>query len=288
VTSLFDTLQSGLAQGALYALVGLGLSLSLGMMKVINIAHGDLIVLGVSLASAVAALSGLNALACSAIVFPLMFGIGWLLQRYLLNREDGTALSPLLLTFALSIVLQNLQQEVLSPRAASIVSDPSKSMRVASGAMLTETLPWLTVAVTVGLYALTGALMSSTRWGRQLRAIADDPGTARLVGVNDKRLLALTAGGILAVTSVAAIVHDAPSLTSSAGGSGLLLSALEAVFLAGPGSLWGTFIGGLVIGIVHALGQQAGAGLGEVCGHLVFLAALVVRPRGLFGRGVRP
>ncbi len=288
MTSFIELLLNGLMLGALYALFGLGLSMSLGIMKMINIAHGDLIVLGAYLASVVVNAFGLGALTSIALVLPAMFIIGWLLQTLVLNHVIGTnPLSPLLLTFGLSIVLQNILQEVFTANTRSLDAGEIGVAGFHVAGISVGALPLITAALTTGAYALTHMLIAKTRWGRQARAVADDPGAARLVGVDDKRFFALVTGFILAIISIAAVLYGIRTPFSPSAGPERLLFAFEAVVLGGLGSLWGTFLGGLVIGLAQVLGQQVDTGLGAFFGHLVFLVMLIARPQGFFGQGDR-
>jgi branched-chain amino acid transport system permease protein len=278
-----EILLNGLMLGALYALFGLGLSLSLGVMRMINIAHGDLIVLGAYLASVVVGALDLSPLASLVVVLPAMFGIGWVLQTVLLNRVVGAnPLSPLLLTFGLSIVLQNLMQQIFSADTRSLDAGELALQGLRLGEISIGVLPLLTTALSIGIYAATQALLAHSHWGRQARAVSDDPATARLVGMNDRRFFALMMGFIMAVISLAAVLYGMRTPFSPSAGPERLLFAFEAVVLGGLANLWGTFAGGLVIGLTQVLGQQIDTGLGAFFGHLVFLVMLVARPQGLF------
>lgn len=286
VTIFVETLLNGLMLGALYALFGLGLSLSLGVMRLINIAHGDLIVLGAYVTSVVMSLSGVGPLASLVVVVPVMFGIGWLLQRMLLNQVVGRdPLSPLLLTFGLSIVLQNLLQEIFTADTRSLRAGDLAQRSIEIEGVSVGALPLLSMMVSVLLFAGAYWVIERTHYGRQARAVSDDPATARLVGVNDRSFFALVTGCILATTAVAAVLYAIRTPFSPSAGPERLLYAFEAVVLGGLGSIWGTFIGGLVIGVTQLFGAKISSGLGPFFGHLVFLAALLARPQGLFGRG---
>jgi branched-chain amino acid transport system permease protein len=281
-----ETLMAGALLGMLYALFGLGLSLSLGVMRVINIAHGDLIVLAAYLSSVCAFGFGLDPLASLAVVVPVMFVTGWLLQALLLNRVAGRdAMSPLLLTFGLSIVLQNLLQEIFSADTRSLEAGALSTQSLAVGDLSVGLLPVLIAAVSLAVYALTYVLIRKTQWGRQVRAVANDAETSRLVGIDDRALFALMTGFIFAVIAIAGIFYGIRTPFSPSAGPERLLFAFEAVVLGGLGSIWGTFLGGLIIGLVQVFGAQLHTGLGPFFGHLVFLVVLIARPQGLFSKG---
>lgn len=285
MAGIVELLINGLMLGALYALFALGLSLSLGVMKMINLAHGDFIVLGAYLAGATMSATGWPALATIAVVLPVMFAIGWVLQTGLLNRVVGAnALSPLLVTFGLSVVIQNVLLEVFTANTRSLPSGELALQGLHLGEVSIGVLPLLITAVSLSLYAVTHLIVARTHLGRQARAVSDDPATARLVGVDDRRFFALMAGFVMAVTGLAAVLYGIRTPFAPAAGPDRLLFAFEAVVLGGLGSLWGSFAGGLVIGLAQVLGAQVNAGLGPFFGHLVFLFALLVRPQGLFGQ----
>ncbi len=286
MSEAIELLLNGLMLGALYALFALGLSLSLGVMKMINLAHGDFIVLGAYVAGATMSATGWSALSTVIIVLPAMFAMGWLLQRGLLNRVVGAhALSPLLVTFGLSIVIQNVLLEVFTANTRSLPAGDLAVQGLRIGNVSVGVLPLLISVVSIVMYAATHAIVARTHAGRQARAVADDPATARLVGVDDRRFFALVAGFVMAVTGLAAVLYGIRTPFAPAAGPERLLFAFEAVVLGGLGSLWGSFAGGLLIGVAQVLGAQLNTGLGPFCGHLVFLCVLLVRPQGLFAAG---
>ena len=280
-----ETLLNGLMLGALYALFGLGLSLSLGVMRMINIAHGDLIVVGAYFTSVAMELSGLGSLASLVLVLPLMFALGWLLQTVLLHRVIGQGpLPPLLLTFGLSIVLQNLLREIFTADTRSLRSGDIAQLGFDVGGVAIGILPLLSAVTSLLLLGATHWLIGNTHLGRQARAVSDDPSTARLVGIDDRRFFAIVTGFIFATIGIAAVLYAIRTPFSPSAGPERLLYSFETVVLGGLGSIWGTFIGGLVIGVAQLFGAKISSGLGPFFGHLVFLIALLVRPQGLFGR----
>jgi branched-chain amino acid transport system permease protein len=286
--TFLETLFGGLMLGALYALFGLGLSLSLGVMKMINIAHGDLIVLGAYLCSTVMQMAGVGPFVSLLAVVPLMFGIGYVLQRLLLNRVVGKGtLSPLLLTFGLSIILQNVLQEVFTADTRSLQAGDFALRGFDLGGVAIGLLPLVSTLISVAIFACTHWLIGHSHLGRQARAVADDPGTARLVGVDDRHFFALVTGFVLAVIALAAVMYGIRTPFSPTAGPERLLYSFEAVVLGRLGNVWGTFAGGLIIGVAQLFGAKVSSGLGPFFGHLVFLIALLARPQGLFGKGTR-
>lgn len=283
MVAALELLINGLLLGSLYALFALGLSISLGVMRTINLAHGDLIVLGAYLSAGSAVLLGWTPLQTLPVVAVLMFGVGWLLQRGLLNRLLGqNELSSLLVTFGLSIVIQNLLLEAFTANTRSLQAGDLGLRSVQFGEVSIGVLPLLIAAVCLVMYAAAYLTVSRSHWGRQARAVADDPATARLVGVDDKRFFALVAGLVMAATGIAAVLYGIRTPFAPASGPERLLFAFEAVVLGGLGSIWGSLIGGLLIGLAQVLGSQLSTGLGPFFAHLVFLVALLARPQGLF------
>ena len=288
MTIALETLLGGLMLGALYALFGLGLSLSLGVMKMINIAHGDLIVLGAYLCSTVMQALGVNPLVSLLAVVPAMFVLGYLLQRLLLNRVVGRGpLSPLLLTFGLSIVLQNVLQETFTADTRSLQAGDIALQGFNLGGVSIGLLPLISTIASVLVFGLTSWAIERTHWGRQARAVSDDPATARLVGVDDRGFFALITGFILSVIALAAVLYGIRTPFSPTAGPERLLQSFEAVVLGGLGNIWGTFIGGLIVGVAQVFGAKLTSGLGPFFGHLVFLLVLLFRPQGLFGKAQR-
>ena len=288
MSALIETLLNGLLLGALYALFGLGLSISLGVMRMINIAHGDLIVVGAYITSIVMQFAGVHAITSLILVVPLMFVIGWALQRVLLNRVvGGNLFAPLLVTFGLSIVVQNVLQEVFTADTRSLRAENISQIGFDLGGVSVGLLPLLSALVSVALFAITHALIAKTHYGRQSRAVADDPSTARLVGVDDKNFFAIVTGFVLAAIAFAAVLYAIRTPFSPTAGPERLLYSFEAVVLGGLGNLWGTFFGGLIIGVAQLFGARVSSGLGPFFGHLVFLIILLARPQGLFVRIAR-
>ncbi|MEZ5702720.1 MAG: branched-chain amino acid ABC transporter permease [Burkholderiaceae bacterium] len=217
MSNYLELMLNGLMLGSLYALFALGLSLSLGVMKMINLAHGDLILLGAYVASVCATATGMPVLATLLAVLPVMFVLGWVLQKGLLNRVVGShPLAPLLVTFGLSVVIQNLLLEVFTANTRSLPSGQLAMMGLKLGEVSVGVLPLLITGVSLAIYAITHAIVARTHAGRQARAVSDDAATARLVGVNDKQFFALMAGFVMAVTGLAAVLrHPHPVLAVS-------------------------------------------------------------------------
>jgi branched-chain amino acid transport system permease protein len=284
-----DTIVQGILLGGLYALFATGLSLIFGVMRLVNLAHGDFSILAAFLAVVAVQVLDVGPLLALALVAPLMAVAGYGLQRLVLNRLLGRGILPaVLVTFGLSVVIQNGLLETFSADAR----------RLAAGALETASLPlgggiavgWfplLTFAVAVLLLVALQLLITRTALGRAFRAASDDGETAALMGIDTGRLYALAMALSLAIVAVAGIFLGIRTTFSFASGPERLLFAFEAVIIGGLGSLWGTLVGGVILGVAQTTGARFSPGWGVLAGHLVFLLVLLLRPAGLFATSRR-
>ena len=283
-----DTLVQGVLLGGLYALFATGLSLIFGVMRLVNIAHGDLIVLAAFVAFAVVQGLGLHPLLSLVIVVPAMAAAGYGLQRGLLNRTlGGDILPPLLVTFGLSIVIQNLLLEIFTAdsRKLQVGALETASLQLGGGLAI-GWLPLIVFAAAVLVIAALQLLFYRTALGRALRATSDDPETARLMGIDNHHLFGLAMAIALAVVAIAGVFLAIRTNFDPTIGPGRLIYAFEAVIIGGLGSLWGTLAGGVLLGVAQSIGAKIDPGWQILAGHLAFLLVLVLRPRGLFPRAV--
>ena len=281
-----NTLLQGLLMGGLYALFATGLALSFGVMRMINIAHGDFAILAAYAAIAVVEPMGWSPYAVIFLVVPLMACFGYVLQRLILNRTLGNdILPPLLVTFGLSIIIQNLLLVLFSADTRSL---PAGSLGTDSlslgGEVAVGLLPLLTMAVALAVLGALQWLFSATALGRAFRAASDDREAAQLMGINNRHIYGLAMAVAMAIVAVAGVFLALRANISPADGPLRLLYAFEAVIIGGLGSLWGTLAGGIILGVAQSIGLKADPGWGILAGHLAFLAVLVVRPNGLFPR----
>jgi branched-chain amino acid transport system permease protein len=279
-----DTIIQGALLGGLYALFAAGLSLMFGVMRIVNIAHGDLIVFSSYLALVVVQNLGIGPFAALPLVAVAMFIVGYVLQRGVLNFTLGSdVLPPLLVTFGLSIIIQNGLQEVFSadPRRLPAGTIDTASLSLGGGLAV----GWLAVIVFVTAIVVIAALellLYRTAIGRAFRATSDDPDTARLYGVDTRHIFAIATAISLAVVSVAGVLLAIRTTFDPSMGPARLIYAFEAVIIGGLGSLWGTLIGGVILGIAQSVGIVLNPAWDLLAGHVVFLLVLVFRPRGLF------
>ncbi|WP_454834163.1 branched-chain amino acid ABC transporter permease [Pseudomonas lini] len=282
-----NTLLQGMLLGGLYAMFAVGLSLMFGIMRLVNIAHGDFIVLASYLALMVVNHLGLSPLASLLIVVPLMFCFGYLLQRLLLNRTLGQdILPPLLVTFGLSIIVQNVLLEFFSADSQKLAQGDLEVASVSFGSLSMGVMPLIVFCSALLIIGGLQLLFFKTAVGRAFRATSDDQQTARLMGVNNAHIFGLAMALAMAVVSIAGVFLAIRTSFDPTVGPARLLYGFEAVIIGGLGSLWGTLAGGVILGIAQALGAKIDPGWQILAGHLVFLLILVVRPRGLFPRSV--
>ena len=278
-----NTIIQGALVGGLYALFAAGLSLMFGVMRIINLAHGDFIVLSAYLAIVVMNGLGMNPLVALAIVAPFMFAVGYLLQRGLLNFTlGGDILRPLLVTFGLSVVIQNILLELFSADSRRLQLPWLEMTSVRIGDQLAIGLMPATVfVVAVVVIGAIEILLHWTDLGRAFRATSDDTDTARLYGVSNRNIYAVATAIALAVVSIAGVLLGIRTIFDPTIGPARLLYAFEVVIIGGLGSLWGTLVGGVILGVAQAIGAAFDPSWDTLAGHLVFLAVLLFRPRGL-------
>jgi branched-chain amino acid transport system permease protein len=282
-----DTLLQGVLLGGLYSLYATGLSVIFGIMRLVNLAHGDLIVLGAFLILAATA-AGVPLFVAFSLVVPLMFAAGYGLQAVLLNRVLGRSiLPPLLITFGLSIIVQNGLLESFSADTRRLDVGPVQSGSLAlGGGIAVGLMPLFCLAAAVAVILLLNGVFYRTALGRAFRATSDDVEIAQLMGINYRSIYALTMGIALAVCAVAGFFLGARANFDPSIGPARLLYAFEAVIIGGLGSLWGTLAGGVVVGVAQTIGAHIDPEWQILSGHIAFLIVLVIRPRGLFPRAV--
>lgn len=282
-----NTIVQGVLLGGLYAMFAVGLSLMFGIMRLVNIAHGDFIVLASYLALVVTNGLGLSPLVSLLLVVPTMFVLGYALQRGLLNRTLGQdILPPLLVTFGLSIILQNVLLELFSADSQKLSQGEWEVASLALGELSLGVMPLIVFVSAVAIIGGLQLLFYKTSLGRAFRATSDDQQTAQLMGVNNKHIFGLAMALAMAVVSIAGVFLAMRTSFDPTVGPARLLYGFEAVIIGGLGSLWGTLVGGVILGLAQALGAKFDPGWQILAGHLVFLLILVIRPRGLFPRSV--
>jgi branched-chain amino acid transport system permease protein len=280
-----DTIVQGILLGGLYALFAAGLSLVFGIMRLVNLAHGDLIVMAAYLILVGVTVMGLPPLLAALIAAPIMFAVGWGLQRLVLTRTLGEdILPPLLVTFGLSIVIQNALLEGFSADSQRIPMGAVETASVALGPVSVGLIPLLTFGSAVLVILGLNQLFYRTELGRAFRAVSDDPTTAQLMGIRPASVFATATGIAMVVVTIAALYLGVRANFDPTIGPARLIYAFEAVIIGGLGSLWGTLAGGIIIGVAQTLGGAINPEWQILSGHIAFLIVLLVRPRGLFPR----
>ena len=280
-----NTVVQGVLLGGLYALFAAGLSLIFGVMGLVNVAHGDLIVLVAYMAWFAGELMGLGPFMSLLIVLPLAAALGYVLQRVVLNRTLGADLAPLLVTFGLSVIIQNGLLELFTADSRRLQAGAIEvaSLQVAPGISV-GVLPLLQFVAAIAVIGGLQALFYRTAVGRAFRATSDDPSVAQLMGLDNRHVFALAMALSLAVVAIAGVLLAVRTNFDPAIGPARLIFGFEAVIIGGLGNLWGTLAGGIVLGVAQAIGAKLDPGWQLLAGHLAFLLVLAVRPEGLFPR----
>lgn len=282
-----DTLIQGILLGGLYALFAAGLSLVFGIMRLVNLAHGDLIVFGAYLILILVSLLGLHPFLAALVAAPLMFALGWALQKFVLNRTLGDdILPPLLVTFGLSIALQNALLEGFSADSQRISAGALDTASLSLGPISVGVMPLLTFCSAVAVIMALNWIFYRTSLGRAFRATSDDPVTASLMGIKPASIFATATGLAMVVVTIAALYLGMRANFDPSIGPARLIYAFEAVIIGGLGSIWGTLLGGVIIGVAQTVGAAINPEWQILAGHIAFLVVLVLRPRGLMPRAV--
>ena len=278
----------GVLTGGLYALFACGLSLMFGVMKVVNLAHGDLATVAGYVGVGVIAATHVPFLWSVPIVVAIMAVLGYVLQRSLLQAAISRGeLITLIVTFGLSIVIENglLQFFTANTRGIGIGSSLiSASFSIGSQI----TIAWLDVVIFgLAIVVLLGLqyFLSLSKYGRLIRAVADDREAAQLSGADYRHVFGIAAAVAFGTVALAGISYGMTTVIDPTSGTDtILLFAFAAVVIGGLGSLWGTLIGGIVLGVAQQIGAQINISDELLAGYIVFLAVLVIRPQGLTAR----
>ncbi|PLY11587.1 MAG: branched-chain amino acid ABC transporter permease [Arcobacter sp.] len=279
-----NVIVQGVLLGGLYALFATGLSLSFGVMRLINMAHGDFIILSAYLAFAVVQPLDINPLYMILLIVPLMAVFGYVLQRLVLNKTLGNdILAPLLVTFGMSIIVQNLLLEIFSAdfrglnAGAVEIASISLSNNIAIGVF-----PLITIITAIAVIVVLQYIFYRTKLGMCFRATSDDHITSQLMGIKTKHIYGMAMGLALGVTAIAGVLLAIRTNFDPAAGPLQLLYAFEVVIIGGLGSFWGTLVGGIILGVAQTIGSNIDPGWGILTGHIVFIIILMFKPNGLF------
>jgi len=286
---LLNSISQGILLGGLFALSAVGLSLAFGVLRIVNLAHGDLMTLGGYLAFITIQHTGMSTWYTFLIVVPAMGIIGYFIQRILLQRALRMGeLAPLMVTFGISIIIPNSLVQLFTnntqqlPVGALATSSIQVNNQISIG-----TFPLITLGISIVLIVALQQYLSRTKMGRYMRAAADDSEVLRLMGVDHRKVYGIAMGIAFATLAMAGILFGMrQGGVTPYDGSLTVLFAFETVIIGGLGSLWGTLLGGIVLGIAQTVAGQFSPELPLLAGHLVFLGVLAFRPSGLLGKPV--
>lgn len=277
----------GLLLGGQYALLACGLSLIFGVMRIVNLAHGVLAVASAYLAYWLVQQTGMPAFLTIVIVIPVLAAVGYAIQRGLFNPAlRHGELSPLLVSFGLAVIGANLLQEIFTADSRKISIGTLSTSSVELGGLRLGVFSLITLVVAVGVMVGLQLYLSHTRIGRAMRATRDDPEAATLMGIDERHMYALATAIAIGTVALAGVFLGMSTQFSPTYGDLVLIFAFEAVIIGGLGSLWGTLLGGLVLGVAQTVGAQIDPAYGVLAGHLVFLVVLLFRPQGLLPKAV--
>ncbi len=281
-----DALIQGVLLGGMYAQYALGMALMFGVMRIVNIAHGDLVVLLALIGISASVAFGVGPLPLVPLLVPLAAVIGWGLQKFVLNKVVAAdSLPSLIATFGVSIALQNLMLEIWSADTRSMSGGGIEAASVDIGGIYIGLLPVMILIAATLLTLGLDLTMRRTRFGRALRAAAADTEAAAMTGVNPRVVYAYATAIAVGILGLSGVFFALRATVSPADGPAQLIYAFEAVIIGGMGSIWGGFVGSMVLGIAQAIGFRIDPGFGTLAGHLVFLTVLATRPQGLMSKG---
>src|ERR1700686_56911 len=272
-----NVILQGVLVGGLYAMFAAGLSLIFGVMRLVNIAHGDLIVLAAYVALLVTQGLGIDPLTSLLLVVPIMAAIGYALQRGLFNRTLGDdLLPPLLVTFGLSVIIQNGLLELFTADSRRLRPGAIEVASLQVAGISVGLLPLLQFVAAIAVIGGLQALFYRTAFGRAFRATSDDPSVAQLMGLDNRHVFALAMALSLAVVAIAGVLLAVRANFDPSIGPARLIFGFEAVIIGGLGNLWGTLAGGIILGVLQAIGAQIDPGWQLLAGHLGFPAILAL------------
>ncbi len=282
--TIVNAIVQGIFLGAFYAVLACGLSIMFGVMRIINLAHGDIAVLGAYVVFVIVQSTGMSPFAAFIAALPVMIVLGYVLQLTILERSlKSGILTPLLATFGLSIVIQNLLLIRFSPDVRSLGGEAgaitTSSWQVTSG-LSVSALGIVILVVAVVVFGALQLFLSRTRTGWMMRATAEDADAAELAGIDSRGMYARATALAVAIAALGGLFLAIRSVFDPLSGPTQLIFAFEAVVIGGMGSLWGTLLGGLALGVAQTVGAQVNPEYSALAGHLLFLAVLVLRYGG--------
>ena len=288
VVTILDVAIGGLLLGGIYALIAMGLSLQYGVARVLNISHGEFIMVGAFATFTLYTVLGINPLICLFIVGPIIFIIGFLLQRTLFTQLRISAPTPgayegssLLAAFGLLFVIQSL---VLLGWGADFRAYSYLNFGVNLGGAIFSANKLVILSFAIGIGVAFYIFLARSRMGKGIRASAQDPTTASLMGVNINRVLAICFGFGAAMAGMAGVLYSMRIPLNPAMGLQYTIIAIIVIVLGGLGSIPGAFLGGLILGLIGEIATYFDPSLSLAAYYFIFMLLLLVRPKGIFGK----
>ena len=276
---------NGLLLGGLYAITALGFSMIFGVMGLMNVVHGELLVLGAYLCFFISRALGIDPFLATLIVAVVLFALGYLLQRSVFNPVMDRGVEPALLSaFGLSIIAQSLFLFFWTTNSRSINTGYSQTGVQLFGIHL-QVMYLISFGLSLVLIAAVHLFMTRTYLGKSIRAATQDPDTAQVMGINVKRVYSFTYGLAAATAALGGTLIGLTFSFVPSSGLSWLLKGFVIVVLGGMGSIVGTLVGAVLLGVVEGVGGAVmGTGYRDLIGLVIILLVLVARPTGLFGR----
>jgi branched-chain amino acid transport system permease protein len=288
VVKILDVVIAGLLLGGIYALISVGLSLQYGVARVLNVSHGEFMMLGALATWALNKVYGLNPLVCMAVCGPIAFILGYVLHRTLFKHLRTSSPSSgafegnsMLASFGLLFIIQNI---ALITFGSEIRGYTYLAFPVNVGGALFAANRLVTLAFAVGIGLIFYLFLVSTRLGKAIRAAAQDPATAGLMGVNINQVLALCFGFGALMAGLAGLLISICYPIHAAMGLEYTIITIIVVVLGGLGSIPGSFIGGFILGLIGSIVTKFEPGLSLAAYYLLFMLLLLVRPKGILGK----
>jgi len=286
--NILEAAIQGVLLGGLYGLFAAGLSLIFGVMRIVNLGYGAFAVLSAYLALALTRSTSMSPLLALLIIVPVMAAFGFVLQRWVLQRTlDPSPLPSILVTFGLAVIVENALLLTQSADQERLTLGRIDTQAIQLGEIRIGVYPLAVFVLALVLLGVLSLVIQKTGFGRSVRAISDDPGTVELMGIKPKRIYAWSGAIAFGLVAVAGVASGIQSSFNPSSGSLLLIFAFEAVIIGGIGSLWGTLVGAMVLGVAQTVGAAFAPSQQLLIGHIVFLLFLLFLPRGLTGKATR-
>lgn len=282
---LIQPILNGILLGGLYAVIAIGMSTMFGIVKLVNLAHGDLMILSSFLSLCLISWLGVNPFLSLIVVVPVMYFVGYFVQGFLINRVLGKDMEPpLLVAFGLSIILQNLLLLIFTPDARTLKTSLAVKTIPIMGHVSIPVIYLIDFLIGLAAIASLYLIFQKTYMGRAIRAASDDERAAQLMGVNTRNIYAKAMGIAMMTAAIAGVLLGMTFTFYPHTGPQYLIIAFGVVVIGGLGSMKGALVGGLILAVAQVLGAHFfGPGFQLFTGYVVLLIVLALRPQGIFG-----